>query len=190
MNSQDENRLMRRVAGFHNIRLDGMTDLLMRARDASVMDIGCNRGMVGYEFAMNGATLVHGCDNYEAGIAAAREVFTDLRTVKSQFEVCDLRKGPPALQAFGNQRYDIVVMLATYHKLKREMTPDALSALMRAFAERTVKWFAWRGTSGDVNGNEGEIYNLDKDMKVCGLKRVHKSYLSLQLGVCAVWARQ
>lgn len=68
MNVADENKLMRRVAGYHDIRLDGMLDLVIRARGASVMDVGCNRGLVGFEMANNGATLVHGCDNFAEGI--------------------------------------------------------------------------------------------------------------------------
>ena len=129
------------------MRLDGMGDLLSRARGASVMDIGCNRGQVGYEFYLNGAAIVHGCDNYEPGIMAAREWFVDLRSVKSQFEVVDLALGARSLAPFGAQGYDIVVMLATYHKLKRVMKADALSSLMREFANRSARYFAWRGTS-------------------------------------------
>src|SRR5678810_812408 len=87
-------KIQRRVAGYHDIRMDGMTDLVIRARDKRVMDIGCNRGLVSFEMANNGAALVHGCDIYKEGIAAAREIFADLRSVRSQFEVVDLTQGP------------------------------------------------------------------------------------------------
>lgn len=183
-------RLHRRVAGYHDIRLDGVTDLLLRAPGASVMDVGCNRGLVGFEFANNGATLVHGCDNYVEGIETARHLFCDLRSVESKFEVVDLAGGPPSLAPFGPQRYDIVVMLATYHKLKRIMTPENMSALVRDFGNRTVKYFAWRATSEKTNENEGEMQQLDKDLGTCGLKRIHTSYISQALGVAAIWARQ
>jgi ribosomal protein L11 methylase PrmA len=86
-------KVQRRVAGMNNIRLDGITDLVLRAKGKSVFDIGCNRGMVGYQFAEQGAALVHGCDNYEVGIQTAREVFADLRFVESRFEVVDLVAG-------------------------------------------------------------------------------------------------
>jgi ribosomal protein L11 methylase PrmA len=71
-----------------------MTDLVLRAKGKSVFDIGCNRGMVGYQFAEQGAAVVHGCDNYEMGIQTAREVFADLRFVEGRFEVVDLTQGP------------------------------------------------------------------------------------------------
>lgn len=182
--------LMRRVAGFHDIRMDGMTDLVMRARGASVLDIGCNRGMVGFEFYSNGATLVHGCDIYDKGIEAAREVFTDLRSVEFQFEVVDLVKGPSALRdAFGDRRYDIVLLLATYHKLKRVMPPALLTELVKAIGNRTIRYLAWRGTSDKHEENEQEIANLDRDLGACGMRRIHTSYISEELAVAAIWRR-
>jgi len=81
--------------------MDGMVDLVMRAKDKSVFDIGCNRGLVGFEFANNGASIVHGCDIYEEGIKTAREVFADIRSTESRFEVVDLTNGSKALNVFG-----------------------------------------------------------------------------------------
>lgn len=177
---------MRRVAGYHDMRLDGISDLVNRARFASILDIGCNRGLVGFEFANNGAGIVHGCDNYQPGIQTARELFCDLRSVKARFEVVDLTDGPDALQAaFGIdylERYDIVLMLATYHKLKRIMSVDALNKLMRHFGKRTGKYFGWRGYAE-------EIPLLDAVLDDVGLKRIHTSEISESLGPAAIWAR-
>jgi SAM-dependent methyltransferase len=184
-----EAKMMRRVVGYHDIRLDGLTDLLLRARGARVMDIGCNRGLVGFEFANNGAEAVHGCDNYENGIEVARHLFMDLRNCESRFEVIDLTQPCAFSTTFTNCRYDIVVMLATYHKLKRIMTPQALSALMRDIGERTIGYFAWRATSEKTNENEAEMAQIDRDMQACKLRRIHTSYISLTLGVAAIWGR-
>lgn len=189
MNVLEERTLMRRVAGHHNVRLDGMGDLLLRAPGASVMDIGCNRGMVAYDFALNGATTIHGCDIDKQCILVAREWYADLRAVESKFEDIDLSKGPSSLAPFGNAEWDIVLMLATYHKIKRVMEPKHLSDLIEHFGARTKKFFAWRGTSEKANENEGEMFNLDRDLKMVGLKRIHTSYLSQTLGVAAIWAR-
>ncbi len=189
MNVADEGRVMRRVAGYHDLRMDGMLDLVIRAKDCSVLDIGCNRGLVGFEMANNGAKIVHGCDNYENGIATARELFADLRNCKSKFECVDLTKGPPALAPFGTGRYDIVLMLATYHKIKRVMPAELLSALMKDFGRRTQKFLGWRGTSEDRNENEGELLQLDREFRECELKRIQTSYISQTLGVAAIWGR-
>jgi hypothetical protein len=146
--------------------------------------------MVGFEFATNGAAVVHGCDIYETGIVTAREVFADLRAVESRFEVVDLTQGPAALQVFGELRYDITLCLATYHKLKRVMKPEALSALMRHFGGATKGYFGWRGTSFQSEENDEEIANLDRDLGQVGLTRIHTSYISDELGVAAIWARK
>lgn len=183
-------RIERRVAGYHDIRLDGMTDLVVRARGASVLDVGCNRGLVGFEMANNGAKVVHGCDHYERGILTARELFADLRAVEQQFEVVDLSKGAAALRPFGDRRYDIVLMLATYHKLKRIMSPELLTGLVKNLGVRTQKFFAWRGTSTQVAENEQEVMALDRDLGSSGLSRIHTSSISEELGLCAIWARR
>jgi SAM-dependent methyltransferase len=182
-------KVQRRVAGPNNIRLDGITDLVARAKGKSVFDIGCNRGMVGYEFYQNYAAVVHGCDIYERGIDAAREWFGDLRNVDSRFEVVDLTKGPGALKIFEMNSYDFVLCLATYHKLKRVMPAKELTKLMQFFGNWTKKYFAWRGTSEQFEENELEIRALDRDLKEVGLKRIHTSYISNDLGVAAIWGR-
>lgn len=182
-------RIERRVAGHHDIRMDGMTDLVVRARGASVLDVGCNRGLVGFEMANNGAVLVHGCDIYERGIMTATELFADLRAVQSRFEVVDLTKGPEALSPFGAERYDIVLLLATYHKLKRIMAPEALSELIKHLGARTIRFFAWRGTSTEHDKNRKEMKAIDDDLLPIGLERIHTSLISSDLGLCAIWAR-
>lgn len=181
--------MQRRVAGFHDIRMDGMTDLVMRAKGASVFDVGCNRGLVGFEFANNGATVVHGCDLYSEGIDTARHLFADFRHIKSRFEVVDLTKGPDALKVFERDEYDIILLLATYHKLKRVMAKDRLSDLMKHFGRSTKHYFAWRATSDKPHENEEELDALDRDLGSTGLQRVQTSYISQSLGVAAIWGR-
>lgn len=195
-----EHNLQRRVAGHHDLRMDGMTDLLTRAKGRSVFDVGCNRGLVAYEFANNGAKVAHGCDIYEEGVAVARHLFADLRNCDGRFEVVDLTGGAAALdKAFGGEtagqkhgfmKYDIVVCLATYHKLKRVMKPEDLSALFQFFGRKTNHYFAWRATSDKPEENALEMAALNDDMKVAGLNRIHTSYISKTLGVCAIWERQ
>lgn len=182
-------RVQRRVAGYHDIRLDGMLDIVQRVGGRSVFDIGCNRGLVGFELANNGAAVVHGCDLFEDGIRTAREVFADLRSCESRFEVVDLTGGPKSLAAFVPNTYDITLCLATYHKLKRVMDKKALSELMQYFGRWTNAYFCWRGTSDKHDENDAEMGALDRDLGEAGLRRIHTSYISPELGVCAIWAR-
>lgn len=175
--------IQRRVAGAHNVRMDGLYDLILRAKGMSVFDVGCNRGMVGYEFANNGAQLVHGCDSYDKGIETAREVFSDIRNVQSKFEVVDLSQGPPALRAaFGPVKYDLVLLLAIVHKLKRIMSEDNLRALLVFLGRWSDKYVA-----GHVKEDEFEI--MDQCMEKAGLVRIHTSYLSEEAGPGLIWKR-
>lgn len=182
MGGADEYQVRRRVTGHHDLRLDGIGDLLFRARDASVLDVGCNRGMAGYEFACNGAALVHGCDSYEPGIRVAREVFADVGNVQSRFEVLDLKGGPAAIKAaFGDDYadYDIVLLLAIHHKLKRIMSPREL---LLDLASRTRRYIGWRGYAE-------EVAELDPIFAERGLKRIQYSEISQSICPAAIWAR-
>jgi hypothetical protein len=42
----NESKPTRRVIGLHSLRWDGLADLILRARGASVFDVGCNRGHI------------------------------------------------------------------------------------------------------------------------------------------------
>lgn len=182
-----EHQMIRRTAGYHDLRLDGISDLVNRARGASVLDIGCNRGLVGFEFANNGAALVHGCDIFYPGIEVARGLFADLRNCQSRFEAVDFRDGPRVMHnAFEDaylKQYDIVLMLAVYHKLKRVMSSRDLSKLVLHFGKRTRTYFGWRGY-------DTEFADLDPLLSIAGLIRVQTSNLSLTLQTAAIWERR
>lgn len=182
-----QRQMTRRVAGYHDLRLDGISDLLFRARDASVLDIGCNRGLVSFEFANNGAALLHGCDLYADGVRTAREIFADVLGSKSRFEVVDLTDGPAALKkAFGKDyksAYDIVLFLAVYHKLKRQMSDEKLQKLVQHLGERAGRYFAWRG----AHPEDDEIAPA---LKKAGLTRVQTSEISDTIGPAVIWARR
>lgn len=177
------------MAGEFNWRLDGIGDVLCRARGAAVFDVGMNRGQVAYDFALNGARIVEGCDIYAKGVETAREMFADLRRCESRFEVIDLTEGHRVLSLFGARQYDITLCLATYHKLKRVMSTEALAGLVRFMGQWTRGYFAWRGTSDKHDENDAEMAALDRDLGAVGLRRIQTSYISAELGAAALWAR-
>jgi SAM-dependent methyltransferase len=179
----DEKNPKRRVQGLHDVRWDGLSDLLLRARGRSVLDVGANRGHTLYDFALNGAKLVHGCDIYGPGMAAAQHWFAEVRDCEARFEPVDLSKGAAAIQqAFGAQRYDIVLMIGVLHKLKREMSEAETSGLMQDLGRRAIEYFGW-------SGYPEEIAQLDADMGAAGLKRIHTSEMAGAGHPAAIWRR-
>jgi len=160
-------------------RLDGLCDLLSFARGARVLDIGCNRGLVGYEFAQHGAAVVHGFDVSPKAIETAQSLFVDVINCKSKFAVVDLAKENLEYFLEGNS-YDIVLMLGVYHKLTRQMSESALEKLVGVLADRTANCFGW-------NGFPAEKPALDKTMTAHGLACVQSSTLSGY--VTAIWQR-
>lgn len=180
----DEVHPSRRVHGIHEIRFDGLSDLLLRARGCSVLDVGCNRGHVGWDFAVNGARLVHGCDIDGPSIQCARMWFSEHPHVESKFEVVDLEKGVEGMRAaFGDQDYDIVLLIGVQHKLKRVMTIANLDALLVHLAKRALTYFGWNGYAEDMA-------QMDRCLGATGMQRVHTSELVLINRPAAIWKRR
>lgn len=179
----DEAHPVRRVVGIHEIRWDGLSDLLLRAHGASVFDVGMNRGHVAWDFAMNGARMCHGCDIYGGGVQCARMWFAEHPHVESKFEVVDLRGGVAAVTAaFGDQRYDIVLLIGVQHKLKKVMGPPEMRALIAHLGERALTYFGW-------NGYYDDLPLTDEALDDVGLKRIHTSELAFPGRPAAIWKR-
>jgi SAM-dependent methyltransferase len=176
----------RSLYGFYQDRLCGLHDLLRYAEGTSVLDIAMNHGLVGFEFARHGAALVHGCDRHEPAVNAARAIFTEL-AIPSRFEVVDLTGGPAALEtAFGQHylpRYDIVLFLGIYHKLKEQTSDPIIAELIRHLVNRVARFFVARSDEAVLRDELGVI------LADAGLRRVHFSALSPVVGAVEIWAQ-
>lgn len=180
-------RVQRRVGGEHDYRCDGLTDLLVHCQGMSVLDLGCNRGMICHEFACHGARLVHGCDYVDAeAVHIARRVFADIRQVQSRFEVVDLSKGPASLDVFGDGLYDIILLLGTYHKIRRQMPAELLTELIQHLGARTTRYFAWRGYAEEQALIERDFRAVQHRFK---MELVHWSDFS-GMGPAAIWRKK
>jgi len=167
--------------GSHDVREIGLRDLLFYAEGSSVLDIGCNRGHVGYEFYRHGATKVHGCDIDAPSVDCARQWFTEL-TIDSKFEVVDLTKGKLELSKFfGESPYDIVLFVGVLHKLKRAMAEESLKHLVYSLGQRASKYLGW-------NGYIHDLALMDDQLRDVGMKRIHFSEFAAP-GIAAVWKR-
>jgi SAM-dependent methyltransferase len=175
-----------RSSGYYNDRLDGVSDILRRSRDCSVLDIGCNRGLVSFQLVLNGASLVHGCDIFEQGVEFARELFKELPAVH-RFERIDLTGGPTALeQGFGKDyqsRYDIVLFMAVYQKLLPLMDRNAREKLVKHIADRTGRFLL-------IRNKREQLDELEEILKDSGLRRVQYSELPIASAPKVIYERQ
>jgi ribosomal protein L11 methylase PrmA len=173
----------RSISGTHEDRLSGLRDLLHCAKGMTVLDIGMNHGLIGFELARFGAALVHGCDIHASSVNAAREIFAEI-AIPSRFEIVDLTAGSVALEsAFGNDyrlRYDIVLFLGIYHTLKEQTSASVIADLVRHLMNRTAQYFVIRTMMID---------ELDAIVTNKGFKKVHYSALSSVVGPMEIWQR-
>lgn len=176
----------RRAIGWHGYRLDGMSDVLLRCRGASVLDIAASRGMISYELALNGATVLHGVDEYEKGMEVANEVFADIRAVDAKFVKCDLRGGMTAVaDALGEdflRLYDIVIYMAIHHKLKRIMDERSLTDLVDGLAAACNGYFLFRGSDQEQD-------EVGKRLNIYGLRMIQWSAITEDDAPCSIWQR-
>ena len=179
----NEDHPVRRVIGKHEIRFDGLSDLLLRAHGCSVFDVGCNRGHVGWDFAMNGARLVHGCDIDGPSIQCARMWFSEHPHVESKFEVVDLEEGFNAIRkAFGDVSYDIVLFIGVQHKLKRVMPEAKLRELITYLGSIALTYVGW-------NGYYEDLPIMDLSLGASKMKRIHTSEMAFAGRPAAIWKR-
>jgi 2-polyprenyl-3-methyl-5-hydroxy-6-metoxy-1,4-benzoquinol methylase len=172
------------VRGTREDRLSGLHDLLCCAQGASVLDIGINHGLISFEFACRGASLVHGCDIHKQGVDTAREIFAEIRA-PSRFEVVDLTAGPAILEeAFApdyRSRYDIVLFLGIYHLLKQQTCNRMVEDLVHHLVDRTQRFLVTRTRM---------LAELQTILAGTGLKKVHYSALSSVVSPVEIWSRR
>jgi ribosomal protein L11 methylase PrmA len=172
--------------GSHGDRLCGLHDFLCYAEGKTVLDIAMNHGLIGFEFARHGATLVHGCDIDAPAVDAAREIFSEL-AIPSKFQVVDVARGPATLEtAFGHEylpKYDIVLFLGIYHKLKDQASEPIIAELVRHLISRTAEFFVLRTADPKLRDELAMI------LTEAGLRRVHFSDLSPIVGAVEIWRK-
>ena len=164
-------------------RLLGLEPLLAEALGRAVLDIGSHVGVVAEAFARAGASIIHGVDFYQPGLAQARTRLLAYPT-QTLFEQCDLSLGSPALEkALPNAlaSYDIVLYLGVHHHLARQMSPDAATQLVVDLQARAGEFFAVR-TPDEIMlqlhaqlSRQFEVWHLrEKDDRPVSQLRIYK----------------
>lgn len=138
----------------------GFADLYRFARGASILDIGCKRGQICFEFAAHGASYVYGIDNNPHNTVIAKAIFADVSSCSHVFECADVLK--LNFEPFANRSFDIVLLLATYHKLKRQdaIRAPQLVARLGQIAKRFFVWGGYLAEMPEIEAALGDDFNL------------------------------
>jgi len=128
-------------------RLEGLEYILERCANCSILDFGSSDGLVSYEFARHGATLIHGFDIWEEGVAFSKRLFDNV-PVAAEFVQADLAISGKSFQNKHGDllkaRYDIVLYLGMHHALKTQMPKEELNDLVAYLAGKAARWVVVR----------------------------------------------
>ncbi|TIU94733.1 MAG: methyltransferase domain-containing protein, partial [Mesorhizobium sp.] len=97
-------------------RLDGIFSCGVDYSGKTILDVGCNMGIVAYEIAKRRPAYIHGIDILKPHIRVARSIFLGSE-VESRFDAMSL--GSRKLQSVLKGSYNIVLLLAVYQHVRR-----------------------------------------------------------------------
>ncbi len=128
-------------------RMRGLDFILAKCSGCNVLDIGSNEGLISYEFARNGARLIHGFERDGQMVSFAERLFRDV-PIESRFIAANLAisgdEFEKQYQAVLLQQYDVVLFLGVYHHLKKQMPIEHLHNLVEVLLDKTKRWFVVR----------------------------------------------
>lgn len=135
-------------------QLRGLGRLVAMARGKRIVDFGCAEGLIDKELLDNGAAYVRGYEVIAEHLDVANRVCADYAGSPERFEFCHQNLNDFAALSGGGQRWDIAVMLAILHKLKRP--DDFLDTVVREFAPQHLVIRTAGRTPGYVKDERGD----------------------------------
>lgn len=145
-------------------RFQGLEPVLQVAKGKTVLDFGCCEGLISYEFARAGCSLVHGFDIDGPLMKFAKTLFRNVPVTSSFVQqnlsvpFADFTRKYSALLL---SRYDIVLFLGIYHHLEKQMSPEALCGVVEGLLSQTGTYFVAR--TGRLDAFEQLILNAGFD---------------------------
>lgn len=154
--------MKKNFTGTWEDRLYGLTDCGVDFAGKTVLDLGCNMGVIAYEIAKMSPAFIHGLDRSEAHVSVARSIFA-ASAVESKFDVADV--GDASFLSLLRSSYDVVLMLAVYHHLPLSVRP-----VLHEIMKRCRETFIFR----DPGTTEGEIISAGADNSLLPAYRSQK----------------
>jgi 2-polyprenyl-3-methyl-5-hydroxy-6-metoxy-1,4-benzoquinol methylase len=103
-------------------------------RGKTVLDAGCNVGILAYEIAKLGPSFIHAIDGSQPELDAARLILRSVE-IPTRVDFVDLA-GDARLRAILEPAYDIVQLLAVYQHVQRVRGDAAAGRMLATLAER------------------------------------------------------
>lgn len=113
-------------------RLRNLFDHNLPLIGASVLDVGCNMGIVGYEVCKHGVTDYHGIDVLPDHLDVARGIFMGV-PCRSRIEALHL---PTALDRL-DSAYDVILYLAVHQHIRKAQGAEKAAETARGLFRRT-----------------------------------------------------
>jgi 2-polyprenyl-3-methyl-5-hydroxy-6-metoxy-1,4-benzoquinol methylase len=117
-------------------------------RGRSVLDAGCNMGLVAYEIAKRGPRFIHGVDRRKDFIHVARMIFLGF-SIESQFDRVDITRDR-VLRSLLHSEYDVVIFLAVYPHIRRAHGVATAERTLRTLLSRCRQDFIIRLPQADL----------------------------------------
>jgi 2-polyprenyl-3-methyl-5-hydroxy-6-metoxy-1,4-benzoquinol methylase len=124
----------KRFMGNWDWRLSGIFDCDVDYSGKTILDAGCNIGMIDYEISKRSPSFVHGIDDYRAGISAARHIFQGV-DVPSRFDVADLGNDR-RLRKLLMPSYDVILLMSVWHQVEQDRGSKVSDRLVATLTER------------------------------------------------------
>ena len=105
----------------------------------TVLDAGCNVGILAYEISKLGPSYIHAIDGSRSVLNAARLILRSVET-PHRLDLVDLADDP-RLRALLEPSYDIVQVLAVYQHVDRARGDLAARRMLATLAERCSETF-------------------------------------------------
>ncbi len=153
-----------RFTGTWADRLGGVFDCGVDFRNQSVLDVGCNIGIISYEVSKRNPRLIHGVDIDQDSVDIASRIFRG-EDIPYQFTQLDLRNEQKVADAIKGE-YDIVLYLAVEQHLIRQ-SPDAARYVSKLLLEKCNKTMIYRSPP-NLSGPFKELAND------CGFEKTYE----------------
>jgi 2-polyprenyl-3-methyl-5-hydroxy-6-metoxy-1,4-benzoquinol methylase len=168
-----------RFTGEWSDRLDSLFSCGVDFTGRSILDLGCNMGIVAYEVAKLGPISIHGIDLNRQHIQIARSIFQAV-PVESRFDCMSIASS--RFEAALAPMYNTVLLLSVYHHLKRGAGEKLAANAMRTVARHCDSTIVIR----DPGTTEAELLGL---LGESGFSVVHHSDKPARTGRLTVLSR-